>query len=51
MGPYTMLAAKVKLKSGIDIDTAVDDVNALEVRLKQQFPDLKWCFMEPDVID
>lgn len=51
MGPYTMLAAKVKLKSGIDIDTAVDDINDLEVRLKKRFPNLKWCFMEPDVID
>lgn len=51
MGPYTMLAAKVKLKSGIDIDTAVEDINALEVRLKEAFPNLKWCFMEPDVID
>jgi cation diffusion facilitator family transporter len=51
MGPYTMLAAKVKLKSGIDIDTAVADINNLEVRLKKRFPNLKWCFMEPDVID
>ena len=51
MGPYTMLAAKVKLKSGIDIDTAVQDINDLEVRLKKAFPNLKWCFMEPDVID
>jgi cation diffusion facilitator family transporter len=51
MGPYTMLAAKVKLKSGIDIDTAVADINDLEVRLKESFPNLKWCFMEPDVID
>ena len=51
MGPYTMLAAKVKLKSGIDIDTAVDDINDLEVRLKERFPNLKWCFIEPDVTD
>ncbi|TDJ35404.1 MAG: cation diffusion facilitator family transporter [Gammaproteobacteria bacterium] len=51
MGPYTMLAAKIKLKSGIDIDTAVDDINALEVRLKEEIPNLKWCFIEPDVID
>ncbi len=51
MGPYTMLAAKVKLKSGIDIDSAVDDINDLEVRLKERFPNLKWCFMEPDVTD
>ena len=51
MGPYTMLAAKIKLKSGIDIDTAVDDINKLEVRLKEEIPNLKWCFIEPDVMD
>jgi len=51
MGPYTMLAAKIKLKSGIDIDTAVDDINDLELRLKAEIPGLKWCFIEPDNID
>jgi cation diffusion facilitator family transporter len=51
MGPYTMLAAKVKLKSGIEIDTAVDDINDLEARLKGEIPNLKWCFIEPDVDD
>ena len=51
MGPYTLLAAKVKLRSGIDIEAAVRDINALEVRLKQEIPNLKWCFMEPDVSD
>jgi len=51
MGPYTMLAVKIKLRSGIDIDSAVDDINALEVRLKAEVPNLKWCFIEPDVID
>ena len=51
MGPYTMLAAKIKLKSGIDIDTAVNDINKLERRLKEEIPNLKWCFIEPDVVD
>ncbi len=51
MGPYTLLAAKVRLRSGLDIDSAVRDINALEVRLKEEVPNLKWSFMEPDVID
>ncbi len=50
-GPDTLLAAKIKLKSGVDIDTAVRDINGLERRLKEQIPDLKWCFIEPDVED
>ncbi len=51
MGPYTLLAAKIKLKSGIEIDTAIGHINELETRLKQKFPDLKYCFIEPDIID
>jgi cation diffusion facilitator family transporter len=51
MGPYTLLAAKVKVKSGIDVDAAIRDINELEARLKQEFPNLKWCFIEPDIFD
>jgi len=50
-GPDTLLAAKIKLKSGIDIDTAIADINRLERHLKAEIPKLKWCFIEPDVED
>lgn len=50
-GPDTLLAAKIKLKSGLDIDTAVARINDLERRLKEEVPGLKWCFIEPDVAD
>ena len=50
-GPDTLLAAKIKLKSGIDIDTAIADINRLERHLKADIPKLKWCFIEPDVED
>ncbi len=50
-GPDTMLAAKIKMRSGLDIDAAVDSINALERRLKDEIPNLQWCFIEPDVID
>jgi cation diffusion facilitator family transporter len=50
-GPDTLLAAKIKLKSGIDIDQAVENINELERRLKEEIPDLKWSFIEPDVTD
>ncbi len=49
--PDTMLAAKIKLRSGMDIDAAVDSINALERRLKAEIPNLAWCFIEPDVDD
>ncbi len=50
-GPDTLLAAKIKLRSGIDIDKAVEDINDLERQLKAKVPGLKWCFIEPDVTD
>lgn len=50
-GPDTMLAAKVKMRPGIDIETAVEHINALERDLKARIPDLKWSFIEPDVED
>jgi cation diffusion facilitator family transporter len=50
-GPDTMLAAKVKMKSGMDIDAAVQVINTLERRLKEEIPNLEWCFIEPDVAD
>jgi len=50
-GPDTMLAAKIKMRSGLDIDAAVDSINALERRMKDEIPNLQWCFIEPDVVD
>ena len=50
-GPHTMLAAKIKLRSGMDIDEAVRSINALERRLKEEVPNLEWCFIEPDITD
>ncbi len=47
-GPDTMLAAKVKMKAGIDLDTAIADINQLERHLKREIPKLKWSFIEPD---
>ena len=50
-GPDTMLAAKIKLRSDMNIDDAVDSINALERELKARVPKLKWCFIEPDNVD
>ena len=50
-GPDTMLAAKVKLTPGKDIESAIADINALERTLKERIPKLAWCFVEPDIAD
>jgi hypothetical protein len=46
-----MLAAKIKMRAGLDIETAVDSVNAPQRERKRRVPDLRWCFIEPDVSD
>ena len=50
-GPDTLLAAKIKVRSGTDIDQAIANINLLERKLKEEIPDLKWSFIEPDVED
>jgi divalent metal cation (Fe/Co/Zn/Cd) transporter len=50
-GPDTMLAAKVKMQPGLDIESAVRAINSLERELKARIPNLEWCFIEPDISD
>jgi cation diffusion facilitator family transporter len=50
-GPDTMLAAKIKIRSDMNIDEAVASINNLERELKARVPKLRWCFIEPDVAD
>ena len=50
-GPDTMLSAKIKLRTGISLEAAVESINALERDLDQRVPNLTWCFIEPDVTD
>ena len=50
-GPRVVLAAKVKMRSGLTIDEAVDHLNALERDIKQAFPEVGWIFVEPDNTD
>jgi cation diffusion facilitator family transporter len=51
MGPDVMLALKVKMCPGLSLDDAVDCINALERRIKAKFPEVAWCFVEPDNAD
>jgi cation diffusion facilitator family transporter len=51
MGPQVMLAAKVMMAPGLSIEEAVAHINKLERRIKAQFPEVGWCFIEPDDAD
>ena len=48
VGPKIMLAAKIRMRSGMTIDEAVEHINALERTLREAVPALGWCFVEPD---
>lgn len=51
LGPQVMLAIKVRMTAGLGIEQAVAHLNALERNLKAKFPEVAWCFVEPDVAD
>ncbi len=51
MGPDVMLALKVRMRAGLTLEGAVDSLNELERRIKTKFPEVAWCFVEPDVAD
>jgi cation diffusion facilitator family transporter len=51
MGPDVMLALKVRMRDGLSLSAAVDSLNELERRIKTKFPEVAWCFVEPDVAD
>ena len=47
-GSKIMLAAKIKLPDTMSIKESVERINLLEKNIKQQLPDVGWCFIEPD---
>jgi len=51
MGPQVMLAIKVRMRTGLSLETAIERLNALEARIKAKFPEVAWCFVEPDTRD
>jgi cation diffusion facilitator family transporter len=50
-GPKIMLAAKIRMPAGLPIEQAVERINELERRMHATFPEIGWCFIEPDVTD
>ena len=51
LGPKVMLAAKIKMQPDITLEAAISAINDLEARIKAEFPEISWCFIEPDVKD
>ena len=50
-GADVMLAAKILFDPDLTVNELVARINALEVRIKQHVPSVRWCFIEPDITD
>jgi cation diffusion facilitator family transporter len=49
-GPGEILVAmKLHFKQQLSIDETVSAINEIEQQLRAAMPELKWCFLEPDV--
>jgi divalent metal cation (Fe/Co/Zn/Cd) transporter len=51
LGPDVMVAVKAEMSRDLATRGIVDAINTVEEELKKQFPDVMWCFFEPDVAD
>jgi cation diffusion facilitator family transporter len=49
MGSKVMLAAKISMSKDLTVNDACKKINSLEERLKEEFPEIGWCFIEPDI--
>ncbi|HKI73572.1 MAG TPA: cation diffusion facilitator family transporter [Pseudomonadales bacterium] len=47
-GARVMLAAKIRMTESLSLGEAVQFINALEIKIKREFPEIGWCFIEPD---
>jgi hypothetical protein len=51
LGNDIMVAVKAELSRDLSTKGVVNEINVVEAALRQQFPDVRWCFFEPDVED
>jgi cation diffusion facilitator family transporter len=51
LGPDVMVAIKACLDPGLSASAQVREINAVEAGLRAGFPDVRWCFFEPDETD
>lgn len=51
MGPDVMLAIKARMGKTADASQMVEHINRVERDLREQFPQLRWIFFEPDNSD
>jgi len=51
LGPEIMVAVKVGMDPELRAATMIEQINKIEVEMRQKFPEIKWLFFEPDLHD
>ena len=51
LGTDVMVAVKAEMSRDLSTKGIVDAINAVEKDMKARFPDIRWSFFEPDVMD
>ncbi len=51
LGSDVMVAVKAEMSRDLSTKGVVDEINRVEAALKKQFPEVRWCFFEPDIED
>ena len=49
MGSDAMVSVQAHMREQKDVSLLVDQINAIEQAMKQEFPEVRWSFFEPDV--
>jgi len=51
MGPDVMVAIKAEMSRYLAPRDMIEDINRVEKAFRAEFPDVRWCFFEPDSRD
>ncbi|WP_313917650.1 cation diffusion facilitator family transporter [Tahibacter sp.] len=51
MGPDVMVAIKAEMARYLAPRDMIEDINRVEAAFRAEFPDVRWCFFEPDSRD
>ncbi|MGA9335920.1 MAG: cation diffusion facilitator family transporter [Rudaea sp.] len=51
LGPDLMVAVKAKMHGPLSGDELIDAINRVEAAMKSEFPEIRWSFFEPDVVN
>lgn len=51
MGPDVMVAIKAEMSRFLAPRDLIEDINRVEAAFRSQFPEVRWCFFEPDSRD